>query len=118
MNKFGWKEAALYVIRGLLRWIAMLVITMALTCIMIYILEDPSGRMVFYFAVMMCAAYAAEGIVYGKGRKRRNGRKNGAVAGKSDAGALGIKRSRKGGDPIPERGHVPGQKDTALDARR
>ena len=118
MKKFRWKEAALYVVRGLLRWIAMLVITMALTCIMIYILEDPSGRMVFYFAVMLCAAYAAEGIVYGKGRKKRNGRKNGVVAGKSDAGALGIKRARKSGNPIPERGHIPGPKDPASDARR
>ena len=118
MNKCRWKEAALYVVRGLLRWIAMIVITMVLTCIMIYILEDPSGRMVFYFAVMLCAAYAAEGVVYGKGRKKKNGRKIRVVAGKSDAGALGIKRASKGGDPIPERGRIPEPKDAASDARR
>ena len=118
MNKFRWKKVALHVVRGFLRWIAMLVITMTLTCIMIYMLEDPSGRMVFYFAVMLCAAYAAEGIVYGKGRKKRNGRKTGVITGKSDAGSLGIKRARKGSNPIPERCHIPGQKDLGSDARR
>ena len=58
-----------YIRRGLIRWAVVFAGTLTALCAMVYMLEDPNGRMVFYCIAGFLAALGLGNLFYGKGEK-------------------------------------------------
>jgi len=63
------KKAAFYIRRGLIRWAVMLGSTLAALCGLVYMLEDPDGRLMFYLFAGFMVALLIGNAFYGKEEK-------------------------------------------------
>ena len=66
----NWKRTAFYLRRGLIRWAVMFFGTLLAQCGLVWILEDPDTRMVFYLISGMMICLAIGNVFYGRGEKR------------------------------------------------
>ena len=60
------KRTAFYIRRGLIRWASMLGGTLIALCVMVYIFENPNGRMAFYLLAALLVALGIGNLFYGK----------------------------------------------------
>lgn len=61
----NWKRTAFYIRRGLLRWSVMFFGTLLSLCVMVLVLENADGRMMFYLASGVMIAIAIGKLFYG-----------------------------------------------------
>lgn len=61
----NWKRTAFYIRRGLLRWGVMFFGTLLSLCVMVLVLENADGRMMFYLASGVMIAIAIGSLFYG-----------------------------------------------------
>ena len=61
----NWKRTAFYIRRGLLRWAAMFLGTLLSLCVMVFVLENADGRMMFYLVCSIMIAIAIGSLFYG-----------------------------------------------------
>lgn len=61
----NWKRTAFYIRRSLLRWAVMFLGTFLSLCVMVLILENADGRMMFYLASGVMIAIAIGSLFYG-----------------------------------------------------
>lgn len=66
MKKHKWKRAAFYIRREIIRWAFMLGGTLVALCVMVYIFENPNGRMAFYLLAALLVALGIGNLFYGK----------------------------------------------------
>lgn len=74
MRKHNWKRTLFYVRRGFIRWTVMLGSTLAALCALVYMLEDPDGRLMFYIMAGLLVALGIGNLFYGKEDKHGEGR--------------------------------------------
>lgn len=74
MKKHNWKRTLFYIRRGLIRWAVMIGGTLSALCMLVYMLEDPNGRLVFYLACGLLVALLIGNRFYGEEDKRGQGR--------------------------------------------
>ena len=68
----NWKRTAFYIRRGLLRWAAMFLGTFLSLCVMVFILENPDGRMLFYLVFDIAVSLMIGNRFYGRGKDDDN----------------------------------------------
>lgn len=61
----NWKRTAFYIRRGLLRWAVMFLGTFLSLCVMVLVLENADGRIMFYLASGVMIAIAIGSLFYG-----------------------------------------------------
>ena len=61
----NWKRTAFYIRRSLLRWAVMFLGTFLSLCVMVLILENADGRIMFYLASGVMIAIAIGSLFYG-----------------------------------------------------
>lgn len=61
----NWKRTAFYIRRSLLRWAVMFLGTFLSLCVMVFILENADGRIMFYLASGVMIAIAIGSLFYG-----------------------------------------------------
>lgn len=61
----NWKRTSFYIRRGLLRWAVMFFGTLLSLCVMVLVLENADGRMMFYLVSGIMIAIAIGSLFYG-----------------------------------------------------
>ena len=64
----NWKRTAFYIRRGLLRWAAMFLGTFLSLCVMVFILENADGRIMFYLIFGVVVSLMIGSQFYGRGK--------------------------------------------------
>lgn len=64
--KRKWKRTAFYIRRGLIRWAVVFFGTLLVQCGLVWILENPDSRMMFYLISGTVIAFAIENVFYGR----------------------------------------------------
>lgn len=70
----NWKRTAFYIRRGLLRWAVVFFGTLLAQCSLVWILENPDSRMVFYLISGMMIALAFGNVFYHREEKENEKR--------------------------------------------
>lgn len=68
----NWKRTAFYIRRGLLRWAAMFLGTLLSLCVMVLILENADGRIMFYLIFGVVVPLMIGNRFYGRGKDDDN----------------------------------------------
>lgn len=68
----NWKRAAFYIRRGLLRWATMFLGTFLSLCVMVLILENADGRIMFYLIFDVVVSLMIGNRFYGRGKDDDN----------------------------------------------
>ncbi len=67
----NWKRRFFYIRRGLIRWAVVFFGTLLAQCGLVWILENPDSRMMFYLISGMMIALAIGNVFYGREEKRK-----------------------------------------------
>lgn len=66
MKKHNWKRTMFYVRRELIRWTVTAVGTLAALCGLVFIMENPDCRLMFYIMAGLLVALGIGNLFYGK----------------------------------------------------
>lgn len=62
----NWKRTFFYIRRGLLRWAVMFFGTLLALCTLVYVLENPDSRMIFYLIFSVVVSLLIGSVFYGR----------------------------------------------------
>lgn len=62
----NWKRTLFYLRRGLIRWAVVFFGTLTALCGIVYVLENPDTRMLFYLIFGVVIAFAIGNVFYGR----------------------------------------------------
>lgn len=65
-ESMNWKRTLFYLRRGLLRWAVMFFGTLLALCTLVYVLENPDGRVLFYLIFSVVVSLMIGNLFYGR----------------------------------------------------